>query len=193
MGARRLHTTTSSIGTYEEEFHGGLAAPRPTCRSYDSRKTACPISTFGGIGRGPYQEDHAGALARCGSSGELLDVPTLASVEWYFCFQMWLSMHSAPVIGLYAFPRFMSIDNNGGANSNAPCVMVVSQPLRSALPRQALACKRVLVRVRERIHDPPPDYTRSRSPQAAHVDLSSRVLSPHRAPCAWRTSRCMCV
>ena len=39
----------------------------------------------------------------------------------------------------------------------------------------------------------PPDYTRSRSPQAAHVDLSSRVLSPHRAPCAWRTSRCMCV
>ena len=33
MGARRLHTTTSSIGTYEEEFHGGLAAPRPTCRS----------------------------------------------------------------------------------------------------------------------------------------------------------------
>jgi hypothetical protein len=131
MGARRLHTTTSSIGTYEEEFHGGLAAPRPTCRSYDSRKTACPISTFGGIGRGPYQEDHAGALARCGSSGELLDVPTVASVEWYFCFQMWLSIHSAPVIGLYAFPRFMSIDNNSGANSHAPCVMVVSQPLRS--------------------------------------------------------------
>ena len=74
---------------------------------------------------------HAGALARCGSSGELLDVPTVASVEWYFCFQMWLSMHSAPVIGLYAFPCFMSIDNNGGANSHAPCVMVVSQPLRS--------------------------------------------------------------
>ncbi len=81
--------------------------------------------------RGPYQEDHAGALARCGSSGELLDVPTLASVAWYFCFQMWLSLHSAPVIGLYPFPRFMSIDNNGGANSHAPCVMVVSQPLRS--------------------------------------------------------------
>ena len=40
MGARRLHTTTSSIGTYEEELDGGLAAPRPTCRSYDSRKTA---------------------------------------------------------------------------------------------------------------------------------------------------------
>ena len=39
MGARRLHTTTSSIGTYEEELDGGLAAPRPTCRSYDSRKT----------------------------------------------------------------------------------------------------------------------------------------------------------
>ena len=73
-----------------------------------------------GICRGPYHEDHAGALARCGSSGELLDVPTLASVEWYFCFQMWLSMHSAPVIGLYAFPRFMSIDDNGGANSHAP-------------------------------------------------------------------------
>ena len=40
MGARRLHTTASSIGTYEEELDGGLAAPRPTCRSYDSRKTA---------------------------------------------------------------------------------------------------------------------------------------------------------
>ena len=39
MGARRLHTTISSIGTYEEELDGGLAAPRPTCRSYDSRKT----------------------------------------------------------------------------------------------------------------------------------------------------------
>jgi hypothetical protein len=26
------------------------------------------------------------AIARCGSSGELLDVPTLASVAWYFCF-----------------------------------------------------------------------------------------------------------
>ena len=33
MGARRLHTTTSSIGTYEEDFNDGLAAPRPTCRS----------------------------------------------------------------------------------------------------------------------------------------------------------------
>jgi hypothetical protein len=31
--------------------------------------------------------------------GELLDVPTLASVAWYFCFQMWLSMHSVPVTG----------------------------------------------------------------------------------------------
>ena len=81
-------------------------------------------------------------------------MPTLASVAWYFCFQMWLSMHSAPVIGLHAFPRFMSIDNNGGANSHAPCVVGVSQALRSL--RQALACKRVLVRVRERIHDPPP-------------------------------------
>ena len=40
MGARRLHTTISSIWTYEEELDGGLAAPRPTCRSYDSRKTA---------------------------------------------------------------------------------------------------------------------------------------------------------
>jgi hypothetical protein len=39
MGARRLHTTTSSIGTLlEEEFHGGLAAPRPTCRSYTRGK-----------------------------------------------------------------------------------------------------------------------------------------------------------
>ena len=58
-------------------------------------------------------------------------------------------MHSAPVIGLYAFPRFMSIDNNGGANSHAPCVVGVSQALRSL--RQALACKRVLV------HVSPPD------------------------------------
>ncbi len=40
MGARRLHTTTSSIDTYEGELDGGLAAPRPTRRSYDSRKTA---------------------------------------------------------------------------------------------------------------------------------------------------------
>ena len=117
-------------------------------------------------------------------------MPTLASVAWYFCFQMWLSMHSAPVIGLYAFPRFMSIDNNGGANSHAPCVVGVSQALRSL--RQALACKRVLVRVSARIHEispSPPDYTRSRSPQAAHVDGSSRVLSPHRAPCTWCTNR----
>ena len=82
------------------------------------------------------------------------DVPTLASVAWYFCFQMWLSMHSVPVTGLHAFPRFMFIDNNGGANSHAPCVVGVSQPLRSL--RQALACKRVLVHVRERINDPPP-------------------------------------
>ena len=81
-------------------------------------------------------------------------MPTLANVAWYFCFQMWLSMHSAPVIGLYAFPRFMSIDNNGGANSHAPCVVGVSQALRSL--RQALACKRVLVHVSARIHDPPP-------------------------------------
>ena len=57
-------------------------------------------------------------------------------------------------IGLHAFPRFMFIDNNGGANSHAPCVVGVSQPLRSL--RQALTCKRVLVHVRERIHDPPP-------------------------------------
>ena len=93
-------------------------------------------------------------------------MPTLASVAWYFCFQMWLSMHSAPVIGLYAFPRFMSIDNNGGANSHAPCVVGVSQALRSL--RQALACKRVLVRVSARAFmiPLPPDYTRSRSPQA---------------------------
>jgi hypothetical protein len=82
-------------------------------------------------------------------------VPTLAGVAWYFCFQMWLSMRSAPVIGLHAFPRFMSIDNNGGANSHAPCVVGVSQALRSL--GQALACKRVLdERVKERIHDPPP-------------------------------------
>ena len=81
-------------------------------------------------------------------------MPTLASVAWYFCFQMWLSMHSVPVIGLHAFTHFMFIDNNGGANSHAPCVVGVSQPLRSL--RQALTCKRVLVHVRERIHDPPP-------------------------------------
>ena len=93
-------------------------------------------------------------------------MPTLASVAWYFCFQMWLSMHSAPVIGLHAFPRFMSIDNNGGANSHAPCVVGASQALRSL--RQALAFKRLLERVRERI-----DYTRSRSPQVAHVDCTS--------------------
>ena len=138
----------------KKSLDGGLAAPRPTCRSYDSRKTAWPISTFPGIGRGPYEGDHAGAVARCGSSGELLDVPTLGSVEWCFCFQMWLTMPSAPVIGLDAFPRFMSIDNNGGASSHAPCVVGVSQALRSL--RQALACKRVLERVRERIHDPLP-------------------------------------
>ena len=82
-------------------------------------------------------------------------MPTLASVEWYFCFPMWLSMHSAPVTGLYAFPRFMPIDDNGGANSHAPCVVGVSQALRSL--RQALACKRVLDEcVKERIHDPRP-------------------------------------
>ena len=95
--------------------------------------------------------------------------------------QMWLSMHSAPVICLYAFRRFTSIDNNGGANSHAPCVVGVSQALRSpqagiGVQARACACER------ERIHDPPPpDYTRSRSPQAAHVDHSSRVLSPSRA------------
>ena len=126
--------------------------------------------------------------------GELLDVPTLASVAWYVKLQMWLSMHSAPVFGLHAFPRFMSIDKNGGTDSHAPCAVAVSQALRSL--RQALACKRVLVHVSARIHEispSPPDYTRSRSPQAAHVDVSSRVLSPHRVPCTWCTSRCMCV
>ena len=102
---------------------------------------------------------------------------------------MWLSMRSAPVFGLHAFPRFMSIDKNGGTDSHAPCAVAVSQALRSL--RQALACKRVLVHVSARIHDPGIHYTRSRSPQAAHVDGSSRVLSPHRAPCAWCTSRCI--
>jgi len=53
-------------------------------------------------------------------------------------------MHSAPVFALHAFPRFMSIDKNGGTDSHAPCAVAVSQALRSL--RQALACKRVLVR-----------------------------------------------
>jgi hypothetical protein len=39
----------------------------------------------------------------------------------------------------------MSIDNNGGTDRHAPCVVGVSQALRPL--RQASACKRVLVRV----------------------------------------------
>ena len=82
-------------------------------------------------------------------------------------------MHSAPVIGLYAFPRFMSIDNNGGANSHAPCVVGVSQALRSL--RQALACKRVLVRVSARAFmNPSPLIT---LPAEAHRPRTSIVLS----------------
>jgi hypothetical protein len=81
-------------------------------------------------------------------------VPALASVAWYVRLQMWLSMHSAPVFGLHAFPRFMSIDKNGCTDSHAPCAVAVSQALRSL--RQALACKRMLVHVSARIHDPPP-------------------------------------
>ena len=43
--------------------------------------------------------------------GELLDVPTLASVRGASDFKCgFKSMHSAPVISLYAFPRFMSTD-----------------------------------------------------------------------------------
>ena len=67
---------------------------------------------------------------------------------------MWLSMHSVPVTGLHAVPRFMFIDNNGGANSHAPCVVGVLQPLRSL--GQAFTCKSVLVPERERIHDTNP-------------------------------------
>jgi hypothetical protein len=86
----------------------------------------------------------------------------------------------------------MSIDNNGGANSHAPCVVGVSQALRSL--GQALACKRVLVCVSPRIHDPPPpDYTRSRSPQAAHLDgaracyprIARRALVVQAGACVW--------
>ena len=124
-------------------------------------------------------------------------MPTLASVAWYFCFQMWLSMHSAPVIGLYAFPRFMSIDNNGGANSHAPCVVGISQALRSL--RQALACKRVLVRVRERIHDPPPplitlaaEAHRPRTSILAHAcypRIARRALGVQAGACVCECSR----
>ena len=137
------------------------------------------------------------AVARRGSSGELLGVPTLGSVEWYFCFQMWLSMPSAPVIGLDAFPRFMSIDNNGGASSHAPCVVGVSQALRSL--RQALACKRVLVRVRERIHDPPPplitlaaEAHRPRTSILAHAcypRIARRALGVQAGACVCECSR----
>jgi len=52
LGARRLHTTTSSIETYEEELDGGLAAPRPTRRSYDGKKHGSLKFHGAGPGRG---------------------------------------------------------------------------------------------------------------------------------------------
>jgi hypothetical protein len=89
MGARRLHTTTSSIETYEEELDGGVAAPRPTCRSYDSRKTDGQYLHLVGSAEDRTRKTPARSPLAGAAPGELLDVPTLASVAWYFCFQMW--------------------------------------------------------------------------------------------------------
>ena len=59
-------------------------------------------------------------------------------------------MQVAPSLGirapfLLACMRLSIIDENGGADSHAPCVVGVSQAVRSL--RQVLACKRVLVRM----------------------------------------------
>jgi hypothetical protein len=107
-------------------------------------------------------------------------VPTLASVAWYVRLQVWLSMHSAPVFALHAFPRFMSIDKNGGTDSHAPCAVAVSQALRSL--RQALACKRVLVHVSARIHDPPrPLITLAAEAHRPRTSMLARACYPRIA------------
>jgi hypothetical protein len=107
-------------------------------------------------------------------------VPTLASVAWYVRLQVWLSMHSAPVFGLHAFPRFMSIDKNGGTDSHAPCAVGVSQALRSL--RQALVCKRVLVHVSARIHDPPrPLITLAAEARRPRTSMLARACYPRIA------------
>ena len=107
-------------------------------------------------------------------------MPTLASVAWYVRLQVWLSMHSAPVFGLHAFPRFMSIDKNGGTDSHAPCAVGVSQALRSL--RQALVCKRVLVHVSARIHDPPrPLITLAAEAHRPRTSMLARACYPRIA------------
>ena len=74
----------------------------------------------------------------------------------------------------------MSIDKNGGTDSHAPCAVAVSQALRSL--RQALVCKRVLVHVSARIHDPPrPLITLAAEAHRPRTSMLARACYPRIA------------